>query len=101
VEALTAPRIEDLYDTAPVEVVLVGGLRAGERMLVPEPLPLILELLDPVPDWLLPVMGGYLRPGAVPQPVSMSDRATAYQRTGSVRDDGAREYVALDRRRRR
>ena len=60
-----------------VEVVLVGGLRAGERMLVPEPLPLILELLDPVPDWLLPVMGGYLAPGTVPQPVSMSDRATA------------------------
>jgi hypothetical protein len=95
------PRLEDLYDTAPVEVVLVGGLRAGERMPWPEPLPLIIELLDPVPDWLLPVMGGYLGPGTVPPPVSMSDRATAYQRTGGVRDDGAREYVAVDGRHRR
>jgi hypothetical protein len=94
-------RLEDFYDVPPVEVVLVGGLRAGERMLVPEPLPLILELPDPVPDWLFPVMGGYLGPGVVPQPVSMSDRATAYQRTGSVRDDGAREYAAVHERRRR
>lgn len=96
------PRLEDFYDVAPVEVVLVGGRRAGERMLVPEPLPFSLVLRDPEPEWMPPVAWlKPLTPGEVPEPACMTDRTTVYQRTGSVRDDGARVYAALDGRRRR
>lgn len=87
---MTAPRLEDLYDVAPVEVVFVGGLRAGERMLVPEPLPFCLVMPDPRPLWMItvsrPVPG---TPFGVP-----ADCKTVYLRTGSIRDDGARVYEA-------
>lgn len=90
---MTVPSLEDFYDVAPVEVVFVGGLRAGERMLVPEPLPLCLVMPDPRPLWMItvsrPVPGTPL--GA---PALATDCTTVYLRTGSVRDDGARVYEA-------
>lgn len=88
---MTARRLEDLYDVAPVEVVLVGGLRAGERMLVPEPLPLFLVMADPVPEpgWMFSI-AAYAPGKLIPE----RDRSTAYLRTGSVLDDGTRVYEA-------
>lgn len=91
---MTARRLEDLYDVAPVEVVLVGGLRAGERMLVPDPLPFCLLMPDPVPEWMFPVISEYVPGDPIRGPAREADRTTLYLRTGSVRDDGARVYEA-------
>lgn len=73
---MTAPRLEDFYDTAPLEVLLTGGRHAGHRMLVPEPLPSF--LLMPGDDESGPV----------------TPSATVYCFTGQVRDDGTRVYEA-------
>jgi hypothetical protein len=87
---VTDPRLEDLYDTAPLEVLLTGGRHAGHRMLVPEPLPSFLLMPDPVPPpapWqAMDVVYGF---AAAP-----ASRTTVYCLTGSIRDDGARVYEA-------
>jgi hypothetical protein len=36
----------------------------------------------------------YVPDGEIPEPASISDRTTVYQRTGNVLDDGARVYRA-------
>jgi hypothetical protein len=73
---VTALRLEDFYDTTPLEVLLTGGRHAGHRMLVPEPLPSFL---------LMP--GDYTGGPVLPS-------TTVYCFTGSIRDDGTRVYEA-------
>jgi hypothetical protein len=87
-----APRIEDFYDVPPVEVLLSGGPLDGRRMRVHGE-PFALELERPRS---LPSISDYA-PG---RPIGLlSDRTVVYLRTGSIRDDGARVYMAEGRRR--
>jgi hypothetical protein len=75
------PRIEDLYEVPPTEIVLLGGYHDGRRMRVPGnrdtwymPVPVSIGLLDPEPD------------------VSMPPEPERYRWTGSVKDDGTRVF---------
>lgn len=84
---MTAPRLDDFYDAAPFEVLLVGGLHAGSRMLVRD-LPPFLVMPGEPPDPVLSI----LRPAAPPEPVM--PETVVYRFTGSIRDDGTRVYKA-------
>jgi hypothetical protein len=83
-------RIEDFYDVPPPMVRLVGGINAGRRMFVPEPLPF--TLLVPFPE---PSIEERLRSWSVtgPPPIRpLTERAEVYRLTGRIDDDGARVY---------
>ena len=90
--------VEDLYDVPPVEVLLRGGCRDGERMFVPEELA---TLMMPPPEPSFPdTPEGFRarlremrqRAAAGPQPVMPT--ITLYQRAG-ITDDGLRVYEAV------
>ncbi len=74
--------LDGFYDQMPVEIMLVGGLHDGKRILIPKdrdtwlmPLPVNITLLDPKPDV-----------------TRTSTPVAVYRWTGSIRDDGIRIF---------
>ena len=77
------PRIEDLYEAAPLEIELTGGYFDGRRMRVP----------DHRDRWLFPV------PPAVSLTAELATGPSLeieeYRWTGSIRDDGTRVFQVV------
>lgn len=76
------PRIEDLYDSPPVEIELIGGYFDGRRMFVP----------DNRDTWLFPVPVNITLGGPEPDVTRAPLNAAVYRWGGSIRDDGTRVF---------
>lgn len=82
--------IEDFYDApAPIEIVLMGGPRDGERMTVPPRWLPVIELPLPQKPMRLITMADMDRM-AVDALRPMRERSCAYRWSGSIRDEGTR-----------
>lgn len=76
------PRVEDLYETSPIEIEMVGGYFDGRRICVP----------DDRLVWLMPIPPSIALYGPEPDVTTASVNVEAYRWTGSVRDDGVRVF---------